>query len=96
MNLPDRDALLYFQNATGCFEEAGELHTAGDLLAAATSIKAGIYSLTQALQVATTRQARDIIIEALNFWPDTLAEIEAELAVEADDEAWRQTAFAGV
>lgn len=82
MNLPDRDALLYFQTATGCFEEAEELHQAGDLLAARDSIKAGIRTIGLALQVVTTAKGRGILEESLDFWAGTLADIESELAAD--------------
>ena len=74
---------MYFEAATGCFEEAGELYEAGDKLAAIDSIRAGVRTIACALQVATTQQGRATLQESLDFWANQLIDLSAEIAVEA-------------
>lgn len=83
MNLPDRDALLYFEVACGCFEEAEELYVAGDTLAAIDSMKAGIKTIGLALQVVTTSKGREVLEEALERRAELLVDLTAEVAVDA-------------
>jgi len=74
----DRDALLYYRRATEFFEEATEAHQAEDMPAAISAIKQGIHHLAIGLRLVTTQKGKQTLTESLEFWTDTLAELQAE------------------